>query len=194
MYKRQGPYFFIPLRLITTFNLPESLGFVLGCAMGSICGLRRSQASAWPEVATFLIKRKWPKIDRGGPRAPSGVKGSAGGLRLGPPLVSWTVPSLRSPPGKAVGSSANRRASRGARQPGPPLDSWTVPGCLLGPISHTLPRGAGSVSYTHLFDLPESLGCFFRLCHGKCIGLRICQTDVRRPCRHFLDQKKVAKD
>ena len=69
-------------------------------------------------AATFLIKRKWPKIDRGGPRAPSEAKGSGGGLRLGPPLVSWPVPSLRSPPGKAVGSSAKRQASRGARQPG----------------------------------------------------------------------------
>ena len=48
-----------------------------------------------------MIKRKWPKIDRGGPRAPSGAKESAGGLRLGPPLVSWPVPSLRSPPGRA---------------------------------------------------------------------------------------------
>ena len=93
-------------------------GLVLPCAMGSICGLRRSQASAWSEVATFLIKRKWPKIDQGGPWTPSKATGCAGGLRLGPPLVSWPVPSLRSPPDKAVGSSAKRRASRGARQPG----------------------------------------------------------------------------
>ena len=29
---------------------------------------------------------------------------------------------------------------------------------------------------------------------GSICGLRICQASARRPCRHFLDQKKVAKD
>ncbi len=43
------------------------------------------------------------------------------------------------------------------------------------------------------FDSPESLG-FFSLCHGQCSGLRICQAEARRLGRHFLDQKKVAKD
>ena len=43
------------------------------------------------------------------------------------------------------------------------------------------------------FNLPESLGFFFSLCHGKSFGLRICQAEARAPCRHFLDQKKVAK-
>ena len=83
-----------------------------------------------------MIKRKWPKIDRGGPRAPSESKGSAGGLRLGPPLVSWPVPSLRSPPGKAVGSSAKRQASRGARQPGPPLVSQRFQAAFWAPFPH----------------------------------------------------------
>ena len=109
--------------------------------MGNICGLRRSQASAWAEVATFLIKRKWPKIDRGGPRAPSEAKGSAGGLRLGPPLVSWPVPSLRSPPGRAVGSSAKRKAFRGARQPGPPLDSQRFQAAFWAPFPTPCPGG-----------------------------------------------------
>ena len=100
------------------------------------------------EVATFLIKRKWPKIDRGGPRAPSEAKGSAGGLRLGPPLVSWPVPSLRSPPGKAVGSSAKRRASRGARQPGPPLDSQRFQAAFWAPgrADFLHPTQGGNVS------------------------------------------------
>ena len=106
--------------------------------------MRKCQASAWTEVATFLIKRKWPKIDRGGPRAPSEAKGSAGWLRLGPPLVSWTVPSLRSPPGKAVGSSAKRRASRGARQPGPPLDSQRFQAAFWAPFPTSYPGGSGS--------------------------------------------------
>ena len=105
--------------------------------------MRRSQASAWPEVATFLIKRKWPKIDRGGPRAPSEAKGSAGGLRLGPPLVSWTVPSLRSPPGKAEGSSAKRRASSGGCRPGLPLDSRPNPGLHWPPGRIGAPCAAG---------------------------------------------------
>src|SRR5699024_10634514 len=74
-----------------------------------------------------------PKIDRGGPRAPSEAKGSGGGLRLGPPLVSWTVPSLRSPPGRAEGSSARRWASRGARQPGPPLVSQRFQAAFWAP-------------------------------------------------------------
>ena len=91
-----------------------------------------------------MIKRKWPKIDRGGPRAPSEAKGSAGGLRLGPPLVSWPVPSLRSPPGKAVGSSARRKASRGARQPGPPLDSQRFQAAFWAPSGAFYPGGSGS--------------------------------------------------
>ena len=106
--------------------------------------MRNCQASAWTEVATFLIKRKWPKIDRGGPRAPSEAKGSGGGLRLGPPLVSWPVPSLRSPPGKAVGSSAKRRASQGARQPGPPLDSQRFQAAFWAPFP--TPQPGGNVS------------------------------------------------
>ena len=88
-----------------------------------------------------MIKRKWPKIDRGGPRAPSEAKGSAGGLRLGPPLVSWPVPSLRTPPGKAVGSSARRWASRGARQPGPPLDSQRFQAAFWAPFPTPQPGG-----------------------------------------------------
>ena len=32
------------------------------------------------------------------------------------------------------------------------------------------------------------------MCHGKSFGLRICQAEARRLGRHFLDQKKVAKD
>ena len=91
-----------------------------------------------------MIKRKWPKIDRGGPRAPSEAKESGGGLRLGPPLVSWTVPSLRSPPGKAVGSSAKRQASRGARQPGPPLDSQRFQAAFWAPFPTPYPGGSGS--------------------------------------------------
>ena len=90
-----------------------------------------------------MIKRKWPKIDRGGPRAPSEAKGSAGGLRLGPPLVSRPVPSLRSPPGKAVGSSAKRRASQGARQPGPPLDSQRFQAAFWAPFPTPYPGGQG---------------------------------------------------
>ena len=92
-------------------------------------------------VATFLIKRKWPKIDRGGPRAPSEAKGSGGGLRLGPPLVLWPVPSLRTPPGKAVGSSAKRQASRGARQPGPPLVSQRFQAAFWAPFPTPYPGG-----------------------------------------------------
>ena len=69
------------LRYSLFFVPPESLGRFLPCAMGNICGLRRSQASAWPEVATFLIKRKWPKIDQGGPWTPlrrQAVQGGSG--------------------------------------------------------------------------------------------------------------------
>ena len=99
--------------------------------------------------ATFLIKRKWPKIDRGGPRAPSEAKGGAGGLRLGPPLVSRPVPSLRSPPGKAVGSSAKRRASRGARQPGPPLDSQRFQAAFWAPFPTSYPGGQGQPRTGH---------------------------------------------
>ena len=84
--------------------------------------------------ATFLIKRKWPKIDQGGPWTPSKATDCAGWLRLGPPLGSWPVPSLRSPPSKAEGSSAKRKSSRGARQPGPPLDSQRFQAAFWAPF------------------------------------------------------------
>ena len=97
-----------------------------------------------------MIKRKWPKIDRGGPRAPSEAKGGAGGLRLGPPLVSWPVPSLRSPPGKAVGSSAKRQPSsggckgRGPSAEGPPLRGRSA--LTGGPVPPCAPLPSGGIS------------------------------------------------
>ena len=100
------------------------------------------------------------------------MTGCAGWLRLGPPLVSWPVPSLRSPPGKAVGRSAKRKSSRGARQPGPPLDSWTVPGCLLGPISYILTRGETSAQIP-----PRTAGGLGR---GSPRRLAICSTPLRK--------------
>ena len=44
--------------------------------------MRNCQASAWPEVATFLIKRKWPKIDQGGPWTPLRRQAVQGGCGL----------------------------------------------------------------------------------------------------------------
>ena len=140
---RRPPPF--PLRGASLYlRLAFSVRILFSLCHGLCIGLRNCQASAWPEVATFLIKRKWPKIDRGGPRAPSEAKGSAGGLRLGPPLVSWTVPSLRSPPGRAEGSSARRKASRGAWQPGPPLDSQRFQAAFWAPFPAFYPGGSGS--------------------------------------------------
>ena len=81
MGARKGPYFFIPLRLITTFTLPESLGFILGCAMGSVSVWEFVRQKPDAGVATFLIKRKWPKIDQGGPWTPlrrQAVQGGSG--------------------------------------------------------------------------------------------------------------------
>ena len=49
---------------------------------GKYCGLRKCQASAWAGVATFLIKRKWPKIDQGGPWTPLRRQAVQGGCGL----------------------------------------------------------------------------------------------------------------
>ena len=89
----------------------------------------RFQASALPLVKLWAVLRS--------ERLPEGPG------RPGPPLVSWTVPSLRSPPGNAVGSSAKRKSSRGARQPGPPLDSQRFQAAFWAPFPTPYPGGQG---------------------------------------------------
>ena len=109
--------------------------------------MRVCQASAWPEVATFLIKRKWPKIDQGGPWTPlrrQAVQGGSGLARhwfhgrfqaSALPLVKlWAVlQGVRLPEGP--GSLARHWFRSGSRLPFGPLG---------GLISCILPRGETS--------------------------------------------------
>ena len=111
--------------------------------MGNICGLRRSQASAWPEVATFLIKRKWPKIDQGGPWTPlrrQGVQGGSGLARhwfhgrfqaSALPLVEpWAVLRSDSHPAGGVGPACRSIRGRIRASTGP-LVGLALPGAQL---------------------------------------------------------------
>ena len=83
---------------------------------GKCIGLRRSQASAWTEVATFLIKRKWPKID-----AALGFHSS--NTPVAPEVrASLSLPreSDKERPGSPPGPRAGRQPSSGGCRPVPP--------------------------------------------------------------------------
>ena len=76
-----APLSFLPRSASLSLRLAFSVRILFSLCHGLCIGLRKCQASAWPEVATFLIKRKWPKIDRGGPRPPlrrQAVQGGSG--------------------------------------------------------------------------------------------------------------------
>ena len=105
--------------------------------------MRNCQPSAWPRVATFLIKRKWPKIDRGGPRPPlrrQAVQGGSGLARhwfrgrfqaSALPLVKlWTVLRSEGHPAGGVGPACRSIRGRIRASTGP-LVERVLPKALL---------------------------------------------------------------
>ena len=162
--------------------------------MGNICGLRICQASAWAEVATFLIKRKWPKIDQGGPWTPlrrQAVQGGSGLARhwfhgrfqasalplVGPWAVLQSVRLLEGPgslggrgPAATDVSSVARKESLCAAQLG-----------IQEAFSHTLPRGETSAQIP-----PRTAGGLGR---GSPRWLAICSTSLRKLIPPSLAQR-----
>ena len=101
--------------------------------------MRICQASAWAEVATFLIKRKWPKK-----RAAPGFHSS--NTPVAPEVrASLSLPreSDKERPGSPPGPRAGRQPSNGGCRPGLPLDSRPNPGLHWPPGRIGAPCAAG---------------------------------------------------
>ena len=101
--------------------------------------MRNCQASAWAEVATFLIKRKWPKVV-----AALGFHSS--NTPVGPEVrASLSLPreSDKERPGSPPGPRAGRQPSSGGCRPGLPLDSRPNPGLHWPPGRIGAPCAAG---------------------------------------------------
>ena len=110
--------------------------------------MRVCQPSAWAEVATFLIKRKWPKIDQGGPWTPSKATGCAGGSGLArrlfrgrfqasaAPWLGWLLPreaGLRRQSRHPCKANTERRSGRGTRVCGVIPFRFCCPAAILRP-------------------------------------------------------------
>ena len=100
--------------------------------------MRVCQPSAWAEVATFLIKRKWPKTV-----AALGFHSS--NTPVAPEVrASLSLPreSDKERPGSPPGPRAGRQPSSGGCRPGLPLDSRPNPGLHWPPGRIGAPWGA----------------------------------------------------